>query len=168
MDPGRPCFVGGASFGGMVALEMASCLQTMGRFLISSLRSPLELPWRWRMLWPIGKLGPDFLGLSADIGARVAAPALPRDTVRRLGHLARPEAKFLRWACCAVLNWRPVPAAPASPLYQIHGESDRTLPAELTRPDVIVPAGGHLLPITHPEVVNEFLRTGMARAKNGP
>ena len=34
-------------------------------------------------------------------------------------------------------------------------------PYRLTRPDVIVPGGGHLLPLTHADAVNEFLRSRM-------
>src|SRR5262245_55843221 len=40
IDPGRPCLVGGASFGGMVALEMAPHLQADACVLIGSVRSP--------------------------------------------------------------------------------------------------------------------------------
>src|SRR5687767_15743899 len=50
VDPGRPCYVGGASFGGFVALEMARHLQTRACFLIGSVRSPREFPPRIAML----------------------------------------------------------------------------------------------------------------------
>ena len=48
IDPGGPCFVGGASFGGMVALEMAVHLRAEACFLIASIRSGRELPWQLR------------------------------------------------------------------------------------------------------------------------
>src|SRR3954470_18150998 len=54
IDPGEPCFIGGASFGGFVALEMARHLQAKACFLIGSVRSPAELPWRIRMLRGLG------------------------------------------------------------------------------------------------------------------
>ena len=50
VDPKRPCFVGGASFGGFVAMEMARRLDAMAVFLIGSARSPAELPLRVRAL----------------------------------------------------------------------------------------------------------------------
>jgi thioesterase domain-containing protein len=50
IDPGGPCFMGGASFGGFVALEMARHLQAKACFLIGSVRSPAELPRRIRIL----------------------------------------------------------------------------------------------------------------------
>ncbi|HEX4606599.1 MAG TPA: alpha/beta hydrolase [Urbifossiella sp.] len=50
VDPGRPCLVGGASFGGVVALELAPHLPALGCVLIGSIRSPTGLPRRWRAL----------------------------------------------------------------------------------------------------------------------
>ena len=49
------------------------------------------------------------------------------------------------------------------PVVHLHGDRDRVLPASLTRPDVLVPGGGHVLPLTHPETVNEFLRSQMEK-----
>src|SRR4051812_45705088 len=53
VDPKKPCFVGGASFGGFVAMEMARHLQTLGVFLIGSVRTPDEMPPSLRALRPI-------------------------------------------------------------------------------------------------------------------
>jgi pimeloyl-ACP methyl ester carboxylesterase len=157
VDPGQPCIVGGASFGGTVALELASHLQAVACVLIGSIRSSAELPWRWRALEPLAYLGPDWLGVVAGITARFGAPWLGRGTVRRLQRLSQPQAAFARWARCAVIRWRPSPAARRVRVFQIHGEADRTLPVERTRPDVVVPAGGHALSLFSPRAVNEFL-----------
>src|SRR4051812_8548731 len=62
VDPGGPCFIGGASFGGMVALEMAAHLRAEACFLIASVRAARELPWRFRVLRPIARLGPERMG----------------------------------------------------------------------------------------------------------
>ena len=53
------------------------------------------------------------------------------------------------------------------PVYHIHGGRDRTLPVGNCRPDVVVPGGGHLLPFTHPEEVNAFLRLRMEQHLRG-
>jgi len=163
VDPGRPCLVGGASFGGIVALEMAPLLRAQACVLIGSIRSSEELPWRWQALRPLGALGPAALGSAAGVLSWAAAPWLSRGTARRLQRLAQPEAAFVRWAMCAVVQWRPSPASRRVRVFQIHGEADGTLPVQRTRPDVVVPAGGHALTLTSARAVNEFLQQCVER-----
>jgi pimeloyl-ACP methyl ester carboxylesterase len=163
VDPGEPCFVGGTSFGGIVALEMAVSLRVEACFLIASVRTSRELPWHYRALRPLAQLGPDRLGRAAAWCSRWFAPCLPSGTNGRLKRLAEPRSTFLRWASWAVLNWRPSPQVLQVSVYQIHGSADRTLPFRSTRPDVVVTGGGHLLPLTHSEAVNDFLRSRIDR-----
>ena len=82
-DPGRPCIVGGASFGGIVALEMSRHLSALGCVLIGSVRSPTQLPWRWRAAWPLAWPGPDHLGIMAGLLSQVGARFLSGGAIRR-------------------------------------------------------------------------------------
>src|SRR5207244_10859524 len=109
VDPGRPCVVGGASFGGVVALEMARHLDAVACILIGSVPSPTGLPRRWRMLRPVAMFGPDALRILAATGKLLFRRFLDAGTLRRLEKLSRPEAAFVRWAMCAVVRWRPSP-----------------------------------------------------------
>src|SRR5262249_41007085 len=101
IDPGVPCIVGGASFGGVVAQEMAGHLRAVACVLIGSIHSPAELPWRWRVLRPLSLLGPEGLRVVARIGSRLRLPWLGRGWARRLRKLAGADANFVRWAMCA-------------------------------------------------------------------
>ncbi len=157
VDPGVPCIIGGASFGGVVALELAQHLPAMACILIGSIRSPSGLPWRWRLLRPVALLGPGTLGVLAALGARLGRRLLAGGTVRRLQRLSQPETAFVRWAMCAVVRWRPSPAVRRVRVFHIHGAADRVLPVSLGRPDVVVPAGGHALTLFSPSAVNEFI-----------
>lgn len=56
IGPIGPCFVGGVSFGGAVALELTRHLDALGCILISSVRSFSELPLRYRICRPAGFL----------------------------------------------------------------------------------------------------------------
>lgn len=160
VDPGRPCLVGGASFGGVVALELAAHLpMALGCVLIGSIRSPAGLPRRWRAMRSLASLGPDALGVLAAAGARLTT----RGTARRLRRLARPEAAFVRWAMCAVLGWRPSAAARRVRTLHIHGSDDRVLPVWLGRPDVVVPGGTHALSLFNAAAVNDFLADVLRR-----
>jgi pimeloyl-ACP methyl ester carboxylesterase len=164
INPGHPCVVGGASFGGIVALEMAAHLQARACVLISSVRSPSELPWLHRLLRPAAVLGPAGLGRVAALVARASAPSLSPRAAQRLRRLSAPQAAFQRWASWAVLTWRPNRAARQVRVYQIHGGADRTFPIRYTRPDVVVARGGHLLSLTHPQAVNELLAQARTNA----
>jgi len=42
------------------------------------------------------------------------------------------------------------------PTLQIHGTRDWLLPIRRTSPDIRIADGGHLLPITHPDQINEM------------
>lgn len=166
VDPGGPCLVGGVSFGGMVALEMARHLDARACLLIASIRSPDELPWRLRMLRRPVRLVPNTCGSVATCCARMAlALGLRRwkgPLREELEQLADTEGRFLLWSGKAILNWQPTLPPLGIPVIHLHGTQDHILPARLTHPDVLVPGAGHVLPLTHPEAVNEFLRCRMA------
>ncbi len=168
VDPGGACFVGGSSFGGMVAVEMVRHLAAARAcFLIGSIRSPREFPLRIRFLRPwLGRVAgrvPDLAPACAKALRLILPPRLATATRSMLEQLADTDRPFFRWAAMAALRWEPSPEPLAVPIAHIHGDRDRILPHRLTRPDVLVRGAGHLLSMTHAEEVNEFLRAGMQK-----
>lgn len=156
----RSLYLGGASFGGMVALELAAHVKAKGVILIGSCRSPESLsplvrhlrgavraiptaafrPYRWEvsLLQPlIGRLTDEQQRIFVEM-ARAARPA------------------FLKWGAAAILAWRP--SRVDVPVHHIHGGQDRLVSASHVDADVIVPGAGHLLSLTHPAEVSAFLR----------
>jgi pimeloyl-ACP methyl ester carboxylesterase len=165
VDPGTDCIIGGASFGGFVAVEIARHLRARACFLIGSVRGPSELPLRIRTLRGVRRLLPRLpfewaapLATFSGAASGWAMGPAQRGVLRRL---ADADAVFLRWACGAVLTW-PEPPPLAVPVFQIHGGRDRVLPARRTRADVIVPGAGHLLVVTHARQVNRFIEEKLA------
>lgn len=156
-DPGRPCLIGGASFGGIVALELASHLDARACILISSIRSPAGLPWRWRLQQPLALLGPEVLRRAAMASAWIARRLNATKTARYLNRLASPAAAFERWALCATVCWSPNPESRKVRVFHIHGSADPIFPLKLAQPDVVVPGGAHALTLTSPAAVNEFI-----------
>ena len=168
IDPGRPCFVGGASFGGFVALEMAAHLKALGCFLIGSARGPSGMPARVRCLRPFARMIGAFpIGILKPVAwsahQSVARFAHPR-TRSFLRQLPQPDGQFLRWGMRVALTWRPTPAAAGVRVFQIHGERDWILPASRSGADVVLPGAGHLLSLTHAADVTDFLRRHMMAA----
>lgn len=168
--PATPCVLGGASFGGMVALEMARFLQPRAVLLIGSVRSPTELPRRvriWRKLRPALPLLP-----IAPLQWSAGSASLARRWLPHLSGVARQfsqadEAVF-RWSLAQLLAWKEPPTVDC-PIYQIHGDCDRVLPIARTRPDLIIRGGGHVISLTHAREVNAFIQESLSRiATNAP
>lgn len=161
IDPGGPCFIGGASFGGVVAQELAAILPNVRAcFVIGSLRSGDAKPWRIRVLRPITPLV-SILPWISPLLVRVIGTLLRPPTRGVLIQLADADRSVLRWGAGAVLSWRPSPEIQRVRILQIHGDRDRVFPIRLTHPDCIVSGAGHLIAITHAKQVLEFLKTQM-------
>ena len=162
--PVRDCYLGGVSFGGVVALEVARILQPKMCFLISSIRGPSQLPPWLRAIRLLSSTTSLAVGLRAAGNLANYVPRCVRSkTTMRTTKLAGEEGDWHRWACSAVLQWNPE-HEPQLPVYQIHGDADRTFPVRFTSPDKIILSGGHLLPLTHPKVVAEAMLAVMTSA----
>ena len=152
--PVGQCVVGGVSFGGIVALELARHLDSLGCILISSIRSPAELPLHIRVLRPAGLLPQPAFNALTFAATRAFGRSTKRGAQRRTNRmLASP---FFSWATRATLRWKG--CNPGVPISQIHGDCDRTFPVELTVPDQVVIGAGHMLVATHSDLVNDFIR----------
>ena len=165
IDPRRPCFIGGISFGGMLAIEMTHHLEALGCFLIASARRRDELPKRVRWLGSLTARSPAGVVVAASRVAsglsvalrRIACPA----TLELLYQVKRTDPAFARWAFGAMLNWQASSAPDGVPVWRIHGDCDRLLPLR-GEADVLVPGGGHLLPLTHADQVAGFIGERMS------
>lgn len=164
-------YLGGASFGGMVALEMARHLRPEAVFLIGSCRSGQQVPWYLRCWEPAGRLIPDAaVHLVRRMPVRIWAMLLqadPRraDLVREI--MSNASIPFFRWAQRAMARWKGAPRL-ASPVHQIHGRLERILPVQRVRPDFVVAGAGHLLSMSHPGEVNAFIRARVHESSGHP
>jgi pimeloyl-ACP methyl ester carboxylesterase len=164
VDPGVPCFVGGVSFGGIVALEMALHLQTLGCVLISSMSSPKQLPRMGKAVRPIAVIGPEVLGPIGKVIATASRPALSRGARMRLTRLSHPSRARERWGLWAVIRWKPSAYKWPFPVHQIHGSADKTIRPSRQWKCTLVEGAGHMMVMTHAGVVNDFMKLAMADA----
>ena len=154
-----PLYLGGSSFGGMVALELAVHVKPKGVILIGSCRGPESLsPLVRHLRGPVRAL-PAAAFHPRRWTVPFVLPLVGRLTAdqRRLFLEMAEEAppSFLKWGAEAILSWQPSPVA--VPVHHIHGGEDRLVPASRVHADVIVPDAGHLLTLTHPADVNAFI-----------
>ncbi len=159
-----PCYIGGASFGGMVAMEMMQHLNVQACFLIGSIQRPTELPIQIKALRPLTPICERLpFGLLQHIsrGLRtLGGNVLSQSMQGVMRQLEDSDQQFMRWALGALLRWSTQPER-TGPVLHIHGARDRILPARRTSPTQTIPGGGHVISLTHARAVNEFLRQGM-------
>jgi pimeloyl-ACP methyl ester carboxylesterase len=156
----RPFYIGGVSLGGMIALEVARHVNPLAVILISSCRSCAALP-RWsRAGRVLVRAVPASLQKWANVRCPVALRALgacdASDRELILQMIRDTPATFLKWGLSEALLW-PGADGISVPVYQIHGDNDRTIPCPPSGIDRVVPGGGHLINLTHSDDVNRFI-----------
>jgi len=168
LRPGAEGVIGGASFGGIVALHVAQRVGPRAVLLIGSVRAPDELPRyaRWarpfrRLVWllPVRLLKLLFAPLAMPLARRWAP---------RLYGLARQfrncNPAVLKWSLWQLLAWSSKPTV-ACPVYHIHGNRDIVLPIGRTQPSDFIQSGGHLISLSHAAEVNDFIRRAMSHVR---
>ena len=171
IQPPEAYYLGGCSFGGMIAFEMALRRPPLGLLLLSSTRSPINLRPRMKRVSRISRvtsLLPWYSeALLAELGLLLTDGVLPFRLHVMLKHLHLEQVDLVRWGVEAVLRWQPSSNQAPCPIHQIHGECDPFLTPH--QPDTqIVPQAGHLLTKTHSPVVNQFIRDRLDRMASIP
>lgn len=160
----RPLFLGGVSFGGVLAMQMARHLNPRAVILIGSCRSRHAKPTRWQVAKKISDLIPDAL-----FGRRMLASGAL--WVSLLDQLDAPHRSLLmtmaadsdlrrmRWSGKACAGWTFDPASVPGlpPVHQIHGRHDAIIPHHEGDPDTVIPDGRHIINFSHPHTVNRYI-----------
>jgi pimeloyl-ACP methyl ester carboxylesterase len=154
-----PRVIGGASFGGMVALELAAIIGARTVVLLGSCTGPEAVSPTLRML------GRSLVGLpESTLRVRpwmlpfLSPPLGPLGSTERhllLEMAATVDPAFLKWGCEAILSWQP--AVHGASVFHLHGSADRIIPVDRVRPTQIVQGAGHVLTLSHPAETTEFL-----------
>jgi pimeloyl-ACP methyl ester carboxylesterase len=156
----EPFDLGGSSFGGMIALELARHLSPQNVFLFGSCRSSRSLAPSLHALRRLAPIIPDRLLHPPRSLHRLIARwfgATSAAHVRLFADMltATPTA-FIRWASNAVFSW-PGVGGLRMPVHHVHGDRDRLIPLHRVIPDYVVAGAGHLLNLTHADAVNDFI-----------
>jgi pimeloyl-ACP methyl ester carboxylesterase len=159
---GPNVLLGGSSFGGMVACEMARHVRPAAVVLIGSCRSPRAIRPVLRRLRPIVPLVPAtslrVAKCLAPAGVRVLSRLGPEQRKLCVAMFRDADPRFVKWGAWAILQWQRSPPLDGIPVRQIHGARDRIIWAARVQADELIPDGGHLINMTHAGQVNRFLR----------
>lgn len=163
----EPFDLGGASFGGMIALELARHLSPERVFLFGSCRSLDGVAPLLRAAHSLATIAPDRLlhppRMLQTLLARFFGATTPTHVELFAQMLAATPPSFLRWAVRAVFTWSGVADLPI-PIHHVHGARDRVIPVHRVKPDCVIAGAGHLLNVTHADAVNGWLALASRRA----
>lgn len=156
--------IGGASFGGIIALHVARYLDPLAVLLIGSIESPMQLPRHVRWARPLRSL---LRFVPLRLLQLCCAPLTSRCGCRWFPYLSSLAGQFRRsdpvvfkWSLSRLLDWTTAPKV-TCPVFHIHGDRDRILPLRYTTSNTIVKGGGHVISLSHPAEVNDFIRSSL-------
>ena len=141
-----PCdAIGGISFGGMVAQAMAAAVGAKIVIGIATARNGKQVPGAVRFAQ----------GLSG--GSVSVLGALPiRHRTLALDLIRTVRVDVVREASRMIPAWKG--ASPPCPIRLIHGDRDILIRHTVVKPDQVIRGGGHLINLTHPKAVNQFIQ----------
>ena len=159
--------IGGASFGGIIALHVAQRLHPRAVILIGSVRSATELSRVACFCRPLKAMIPLIPVRFMQLCCAPMASKLARNYFPHLSGLARQfrgsDPAVFKWSLARILDWNSTPTVDC-PVFHIHGDRDYVLPLRYTKPNTIIAGGGHVISLTHPTDVNDFIRSVISQA----
>jgi len=169
LDLDGPCVLGGMSFGGMLACELAAICRTKAVVLIATCRNREPIPRYYYGAELLSRMLPDVVIRRRCVASSRLLASLERldraqyELIRDMS--LNVPVLFLRRVARMILTWRGAPPLPC-PVYHIHGRRDRVIPIKRLNPDVVIEDGGHLINMTHADEVNRFISDCLIRNKD--
>ncbi|MEM0926318.1 MAG: alpha/beta hydrolase [Planctomycetota bacterium] len=166
LSPDRPYVLGGMSFGGSLAMEMARLLEPKPSaiVLISCNRTADTIPTSFRINRLFGSMLPHSMiryslsALSRFFSKRESLDAEDRERLFAMAN--RAEIPSLLWGAAAVAKWKFDDSDAEQlgiPIHQIHGQFDWVIPRHEPHLSEEISGGRHLITWTHPERINHFI-----------
>ncbi|MFN8344824.1 MAG: alpha/beta hydrolase [Spirosomataceae bacterium] len=148
----------GVSFGGMLATEIAKFYPESKVFIVSSAKTFKEIPLIYRIIGRLGclKIIPaNVLKYHSSFTDWFFGVENKEESTLLSSILAVTDSYFLKWALQQITLWNN--KVVSSNLIHIHGDKDRILPLNFTKPDYIIQGGGHFMIFNRAKEIEEIL-----------
>ncbi|MEL6795427.1 MAG: alpha/beta hydrolase [Planctomycetota bacterium] len=159
--------VGGFSFGGQLAMELAAALdpKPLGIVLICGVRGTHQISDAFNRQQRLGSMIPSFIAKKVYVPfARSFArrDRLDPASAELLVAMARDiDPAFLNWSSLACATWPGPPDNLGIPIRHVHGELDQIIPDVRSEADVTISGARHLISLTHPREVADFIQRSL-------
>jgi pimeloyl-ACP methyl ester carboxylesterase len=165
---GELLFLGGVSFGAIVALEVARHLRgTRAVFMMGGCRDTRAVAPFFRFACGLTRWVPSpvvKMILYGSPAALVLFESLSWDHMTLYERMINEgSASQIRWAAGAMPAYRSQGDPPGVRVVLIHGQRDLIIPPKNVSPDYVIPRAKHLVGLTRPAEVNAILMNEMAR-----
>jgi pimeloyl-ACP methyl ester carboxylesterase len=165
-QPGESLFLGGVSFGALVALEAARHLPgTRAVFMMGGCRDTRAVAPLFRFAcWLAPRVPRPLFKLVLTVGpvGLVMFERLRGENLRLYTRMVRESSpRQDRWAAGALLKYRSTGDPPGVRVRLVHGQRDLIIPPKNVSPDYVIARGRHLVSLTCQTDVNRILRREM-------
>lgn len=158
------CFIGGLSFGGMLAAEMSKQISPRKLLLIASAVYFSEVRPLLRIAARLARWMPKSVFRGNVMPSRLTSRlfGLQTESQRHLfGEMVSAASPgFVRWGVQAMSGWSGM--EPDIPVARLHGAQDHIIPPLNDGSQTLIPGAGHLPTMSHPNEVNDWLASVLA------
>lgn len=157
IDTSEEFYLGGLSFGGMCAQEIAKELKPKKLILISTAKSPDEFPAFIRFAFKTGvyKLIPDIIYKRLAFGAnRIMGLVGKNADVKFRAMVSGIDKKLFGWSIDKMAKWE---GGGDVPYLHVHGTADKLLPSRSIKNATLVKGGGHLMVLNKSGEISDLI-----------
>jgi len=152
----------GVSFGGMMGIEIAKLIKVKKLVIISSIKSPLEMP-QWMRLagkFQLNKIIP-IKSYKITEGIDNSRLGVSNEEERSMVNQYRRSADsiYMNWAVNEVLNWKN--DWQPDNIIHIHGDKDKIFPIKNLKADHVIKNGTHLMVYNRANEISELVRASL-------
>lgn len=156
----------GHSFGGIVSQEIAQIKKIHKIILISSIKSRKELPFHFKILWPLGLckfFTKSLVQKTFKYWGSYQGYKSKEEKKLFIDMFNKQSNKYLQWALGQLSIWSNSGSSSSTETIQIHGDFDKTFPiALINSPNVTVKKGDHFMVYNQPDILSELLNKEMS------
>ena len=158
IDTSQPFDLVGYSFGAVVMQEMNRFLKPGKNIVISSFKSPDEIPALFhavRKAQLVGKVPKRIFDSTDFITSAFNRLVYNADNDELSLYMTQTSPRYIKWAVQQITDW--IPDIKCEHLYHIHGTEDQIFPFEKLHDVIPVEGGDHLMVIKKSETVRSII-----------